>query len=144
MYHKLVLVGNLGRDPELRFTPSGQGVCNLSVATNRQYTKSDGTAVKETIWFRVSVWGKSADACNEYLRKGRSVLIEGRLNPDDDGNPRVWTGNDGTARASFEVTAETVKFLGGANGNNRAPQTDEQLEMVLESEAPEIEEEIPA
>ncbi|MCK5054631.1 MAG: single-stranded DNA-binding protein [Anaerolineales bacterium] len=113
MFHKLILVGNLGRDPEMRYTPSGQAVTNLSVASNRQYTRSDGETVKETIWFRVSVWGKSAEACNEYLRKGRPVLVEGRLNPDESGNPRMWSGNDGQSRASFEVTAETVKFLGG-------------------------------
>ena len=113
MFHKLILVGNLGRDPEMRYTPSGQAVTNLSVASNRQYTRSDGESVKETIWFRVSVWGKSAEACNEYLRKGRQVLVEGRLNPDESGNPRMWTANDGQSRASFEVTAETVKFLGG-------------------------------
>jgi single-strand DNA-binding protein len=113
MFHKLILVGNLGRDPEMRYTPSGQAVTNLSVASNRQYTRSDGESVKETIWFRVSVWGKSAEACNEYLRKGSQVLVEGRLNPDEYGNPRMWTGNDGQSRSSFEVTAESVKFLGG-------------------------------
>jgi single-strand DNA-binding protein len=113
MFHKIVLVGNLGRDPEMRYTPSGQAVTNLSVATNRTYTDSSGEQVKETVWFRVSVWGKQAEACHQYLRKGRQVLVEGRMNGDENGNPRIWTAQDGTPRASFEVTAQTVRFLGG-------------------------------
>ncbi len=113
MFHKVILVGNLGRDPEMRYTPSGQAVTNLSVATNRTYTDSSGNQVKETVWFRVAVWGKQAETCHQYLRKGRQVLVEGRLTPDENGNPRIWTGQDGAARASFEVTAQTVRFLGG-------------------------------
>lgn len=112
MFHKVILVGNLGRDPEMRYTPSGQAVTNLSVATNRTYTDSSGNQVKETVWFRVAVWGKQAESCNQYLRKGRQVLVEGRLTPDENGNPRIWTAQDGTPRASYEVTAQTVRFLG--------------------------------
>jgi single-strand DNA-binding protein len=112
-YHTIIIVGNLGRDPEMRYTPSGQAVTNLSVASNRQYTDSGGQLVKETIWFRVSVWGKQAENCAQYLKKGRPVLIEGRLNPDPKtGGPRVWQGQNGPG-ATFEVTASTVKFLGG-------------------------------
>ena len=112
MYHKVILVGNLGRDPEMRYTPGGQAVTNFSVATNRQYTSSDGNTVKETIWFRVSTWGKQAETCNQYLRKGSKVLIEGRLVPDQgSGGPRIWTRQDGTPAASFEVSAATVRFL---------------------------------
>ena len=113
MFHRVILVGNLGRDPEMRYTPSGQAVTNLSVATNRSYTDSSGGQVKETVWFRVSVWGKQAESCHQYLRKGRSVLVEGRLNPDENGNPRIWNRQDGSPAASFEVTAQTVRFLGG-------------------------------
>lgn len=113
MFHKVILVGNLGRDPEMRYTPSGQAVTNLSVATNRTYTDSSGNQVKETVWFRVAVWGKQAESCHQYLRKGRPVLVEGRLTPDENGNPRIWTAQDGTPRASYEVTAQTVRFLGG-------------------------------
>lgn len=112
MYHTLVLVGNVGRDPEMRYTPSGQPVTSFSVATNRQYTASSGETVKETIWFRVTTWGKQAEVCNQYLKKGSKVLVEGRLTPDGaTGGPRVWTAQDGTSRASFEVTASTVRFL---------------------------------
>lgn len=112
MYHTIIIVGFLGRDPEMRFTPSGQAVTNFNVATNRQYTGSDGQPVKETIWFRVSTWGKSAETCNQYLRKGSKVLVEGRLVPDKEtGGPRVYTRQDGTAGSSFEVSASTVRFL---------------------------------
>jgi len=114
MYQKLLLAGNLGGDPEMRYTPSGQPVTNFSVATNRKWTNTDGSKGEETVWFRVTAWGKLAETCNQYLAKGRSVLIEGRLTPDKaTGGPRIWTGNDGQPRASFEVTADTVKFLGG-------------------------------
>ena len=112
MYHTIIIVGNLGRDPEMRFTPSGQAVTNFSVATSRQYTGNDGQQVKETIWFRVSTWGKQAETCNQYLRKGSKVLVEGRLVPDKEtGSPRVYTRQDGTSGSSFEVSATTVRFL---------------------------------
>lgn len=112
MYHTIIIVGNLGRDPEMRYTPSGQAVTSMNVASNRQYTGSDGNLVKETIWFRVSVWGKQAETCSQYLKKGSKVLIEGRLNPDPGtGGPRIWSRTDGTSGANFEVTANTVRFL---------------------------------
>lgn len=112
MYHTIIIVGNLGREPEMRYTPGGQAVTNFSVATNRQYQGTDGNMVKETIWFRISVWGKQAESCNTYLHKGSKVLIEGRLQPDPaTGGPRIWNRQDGTPNASFEVTASTVRFL---------------------------------
>lgn len=113
MFQKVILVGNLGRDPELRYTPSGQAVTNLSVASSRKYTDSSGQQRDETIWFRVSVWGKQAETVNQYLRKGRQVLVEGRLVGDENGNPRIWTRQDGTPGASFEINAQNVRFLGG-------------------------------
>ncbi len=139
MFHKVILVGNLGRDPEMRYTPSGQAVTTLSVATNRTYTDSSGNQVKQTVWFRVSVWGKQAESCHQYLRKGRPVLVEGRLNPDDNGNPRIWNAQDGTPRASFEVTAETVRFLGGREEAGAVGAE----EGAAAGAAPESEEEIP-
>lgn len=140
MFHKVILVGNLGRDPEMRYTPSGQAVTNLSVATNRTYTDNAGNQVKQTIWFRVSVWGKQAEASHQYLRKGRQVLVEGRLNPDDNGNPRIWNAQDGTPRASYELTAETVRFLGGpGDGGGAAAASSEEPGLG----APESEDEIP-
>lgn len=111
MFHTIIIAGNLGRDPEMRYTPNGQAVTNFSIASNRFYRKSDGEQVKETIWFRVTSWGKQAETCNNYLQKGSKVLIEGRLKPDENGGPRIWTTQDGTTRASFEVIANTVRFL---------------------------------
>ena len=112
MYHTIIIVGNLGRDPEMRYSPSGQAVTSFSVATNRQYTGGDGQQVKETIWFRVSVWGKQAETCSQYLKKGSKVLVEGRLTPDQTtGGPRIWTRQDGTPATSFEINAQTVRFL---------------------------------
>ena len=111
-YHTIILVGNLGRDPEMRYTPSGQAVTNFSVAVNDNYTSSSGEKVERTIWIRVSTWGKQAEICNQYLRKGRKVLVEGRLVTDPNtGGPRIWERQDGTKTASFEVSASTVRFL---------------------------------
>ena len=115
MYHTIIIVGNLGKDPEMRYTPSGQAVTSFSVATSRSYTNSGGQSVKETVWFRVSAWGKQAETCNQYLRKGNKVLVEGRLTADANGGPRIWTGQDGSPRASFEVSASTVRFLTSRN-----------------------------
>jgi single-strand DNA-binding protein len=134
MFQKVILVGNLGRDPEMRYTPSGQAVTNLNVATNRTYTDNAGNQVKQTVWFRVSVWGKQAESAHQYLRKGRQVLVEGRLNADDNGNPRIWNAQDGTPRASFEVTAQTVRFLGGPGGEAAAGTADEGALGLPESE----------
>jgi len=114
MYQRITIVGNLGNDPEMRYTPSGVPVTKFSVATNRRWTNADGTPGEETAWFRISAWRNLAETCNQYLSKGRQVLVEGRLVPDKDtGGPRVWTGNDGVARASYELTALNVIFLGG-------------------------------
>ncbi len=128
MYHTIIIVGNLGKDPEMRYTPSGQAVTSFSVATNRKYTSSNGEQVNETIWFRVSAWGKTAEICNQYLKKGSKVLVEGRLTPDKNtGGPRIWQKQDGTSGASFEVTAGTVRFLtsrGEGDSGGGAPATD--------------------
>jgi single-strand DNA-binding protein len=111
-YHTVIFVGNLGRDPEMRYTPSGQAVTDFSVAVNDNYTSSSGEKVKRTIWIRVSTWGKQAETCNQYLKKGKKVLVEGRLVTDPNtGGPRIWERNDGTKTASFEVSAQTVRFL---------------------------------
>lgn len=113
-FHKITVVGNLGRDPEMRYTPGGQAVTNFSVASNRQYTSSSGERIKETVWFRVSAWGRQAETCNQYLKTGSQVLIEGRMTPDkESGGPRIWTRQDGTPAASYEITAERVVFLSG-------------------------------
>ena len=118
MFHKIIFVGNLGRDPEMRYMPDGQAVTNLNVACNRRWNSQvSGEQNEETTWYRVSVWGKQAEACNEYLEKGRQVLVEGRLKPDPaTGGPRLWQRQDGSVGASFEVVASSIQFL-GSNGN---------------------------
>ncbi len=114
MYQKVTIVGNLGRDPELRYLPNGTPTVTLSVATNNTYTNQKGEQVKETTWWRVSVFGKQAEACSQYLTKGRQVLVEGRMRPDPTtGGPRVYTKQDGTSGASFDLTAQNVRFIGG-------------------------------
>lgn len=121
MYQKLLIVGNLGGDPEMRYTPSGQAVTNFSVATSRKWTDNGGQQHEETVWFRVSVWGSQAETCNQYLSKGRQVLCEGRLTVDKEtGGPRIWTDQSGKPRASYEMTAFEVRFLGtrGEGGGN--------------------------
>lgn len=113
-YQKIVIVGNLGRDPELRYTPDGKAVTQLNVATSRKWTGSDGQLQKETIWFNVSVWGKQAESCNQWLKKGSTVLVDGRLSPDRATNePRIYQDKQGNYRASYEITANDVRFLGG-------------------------------
>ncbi len=115
MDQKVIVVGNLGGDPEMRYMPDGGAVTNFSLASNRRYTdRSSGQLVDETTWFRVSVWGKQAETANQYLSKGRTVLVEGRLRPDPQtGGPRTFTRQDGTVGASYELTAESVRFLSG-------------------------------
>lgn len=135
MFQKLVFVGNLGRDPEMRYTANDYAVTNLSVAANRRYTKKDGTQVDETTWYRVSVWGKQAEACTKYLVKGNLVLVEGRLIPNESGNPKIWHSNSGEARASFDVNATNVKFLTPKNnGSSGSPQ--QVKEPVSEADIP--------
>jgi single-strand DNA-binding protein len=112
MFQTIIIAGHLGRDPEMRYTPSGQAVTNFSVAVSDNYTNSNGERIERTIWFRISAWGKQAEICNQYVKKGSKVLVEGRMNADPaTGGPRVWTSQDGSPRASFEVTANTVRFL---------------------------------
>jgi len=106
MYQKLIIVGNLGRDPEMKYLPDGNAVTSFAVATSRKVSGE-----KETVWFRISVWGKQAETCNQYLGKGSKVLVEGRLSADENGNPKVFKRNDGSSGSSFEVRADTVQFL---------------------------------
>jgi len=141
MYHKVILVGNLGRDPEMRYTPSGAAVCNFSMATSEKWTGQDGQPQERTLWWRISVFGKMGEACNTYLKKGGKVLVEGRMNADPKtGNPRIWTGQDGQARASFEVTAAAVKFLSSRAESGGGGQPGGEM---VESDAPAEEGEIP-
>jgi len=112
MYHNTTVIGHVGRDPEMRYTPSGQGVTDFSVAVNEQFTDSTGEKVKKTVWYKVTTWGKLAEVCNQYVHKGDRVFVTGRLQADPQtGGPRIWTAQDGTPRTSFDLTADTVRFL---------------------------------
>ncbi len=108
--NKVILVGNLGRDPELRYIPSGQAVANFTLATNDRWRDKEGNNQERTEWHRIVVWGKSAENCAQYLQKGRSVYIEGRL------QTREWEDKDGNKRQTTETIAQTVQFLGGRGG----------------------------
>ena len=118
MFQTIVIVGHLGRDPEMRYMPNGDAVTSFNVATNHVYTGTDGQRVEETTWFRVSTFRKQAENCNQYLKKGSSVLVEGRLKSDPvSGGPKIWTRQDGSPGASFEIIAQNVKFLTRAGGS---------------------------
>ncbi|HRX04240.1 MAG: single-stranded DNA-binding protein [Anaerolineae bacterium] len=107
MYSKTVIVGHLGRDPEMRFTSGGQSVTSFSVATNRRWTDQSGQTQEKVTWFRVTAWGKLGELCNQYLSKGRVVLVEG------DVEASAWKSQEGEARATLELTARNVRFIGG-------------------------------
>ena len=120
MVNKVILVGNLGKDPEVRYTAGGQAVANLRIATSRSWTdKQSGQKKEETEWHDVEVWGKQAEQCGEYLAKGRQVYVEGRLKTDK------WQDKtSGQDRFRVKVVADTVRFLGGGAGAGRgAPRT---------------------
>ena len=107
MYQQITIVGNLGRDPEMRYTASGTPVTSFSVAVSRQWTGQDGQKQEKTVWFRVTAWRQLAELCSQYLAKGRKVLVVGEMEESS-----IWTDKQGNARSSLEVTAREVKFLG--------------------------------
>ncbi len=109
-FNKVLLLGNLTRDPELRYLPSGQPVASFTVAVNRAYTSQTGEKKEEVSFVRVVVWARLAEICNEYLKKGSPVFVEGRL------QSRTWDAQDGTKRSSMEVVAQSVQFLGRGSG----------------------------
>jgi single-strand DNA-binding protein len=110
--NKVLLIGNLTRDPELRYLPSGQGVTTCTVACNRRYVSQTGEKKEEVSYIRVVIWGRRGEVCNEYLKKGSPVFVEGRL------QSRSWEAPDGTKRSTIEVIASDVQFLsrGGRDG----------------------------
>ena len=127
MYEKIIIVGNLGRDPEMRYTPSGNPVTNLNVAVNRTWTNSEGQQQKDTTWFRVAVWGKQAESCNQYLSKGSQVLIEG-----DRIKARAYKNRDGEPAASLDFTARNVRFLGGRGASSETTVDEPPIEQEAE------------
>ena len=113
--NKVILIGNLGKDPEVRFTPTGQAVANFNIATSESWTdKTSGEKKDRTEWHRIVVWGKLGELCGEYLKKGRQCYVEGRL------QTREWTDKEGKKKYTTEVVANTVQFLGGGAGRPAA------------------------
>lgn len=131
--NKVMIIGNVGTDPEMRFTPNGNPVTSFRVATSRYYTGSDGEKKQETEWFTVTAWNKLAESCNQFLAKGRRAYVEGRL------RSRSWEGGDGQKRTQVEIVAERVLFLdkqtggqaGGQAGKGQA-QPEEETEIAPE------------
>ena len=109
--NKIIVIGNLGRDPEMRYTPNGQSVTTFSVASSRRYTTADGERREETEWFNVSAWGRLADICSQYLTKGQQVYVEGRL------RSRTYQGQDGQTRVSLDVNLTEMQMLGRRGDN---------------------------
>lgn len=136
-YQKVIIIGNLGSDPERRATPDGTPVTSFSVATNKRWTTSDGQQGEKTVWWRVTCWRHLAETCAQYLTKGRQVLVEGELS-----EPRPYQAKDGEWRASLDLTAYTVKFLSGRGdapeSGASAPRTGavEPIATVADDEVP--------
>lgn len=130
MYQHTVIVGNLGRDPEMRYTPSGIPVTTFSVAVSRKWKGQDGEMHEKTTWFRVTAWRKLAELCNQYLSKGRQVLVEG------DVEASAWMGQDGEPRATLELTAQTVRFLGTRSGGAEGSSVLKDAPAIPEEELP--------
>lgn len=110
MKQVLSIIGRVGKDAEMRYTPSGQTVTNFSVAASEKYTDKNQEKVEKTVWFRISAWGKLAEICSQYVKKGMLVEVTGKLIADAQGNPRTFDSN-GTTKATFEVNAQEVLFL---------------------------------
>jgi len=113
--NKAMIIGNLGKDPDVRTTSGGQTVCELSIATNESYTDKNGQQQDRTEWHRIIVWGRQAELCGEYLKKGRSVFVEGKI------QTRKWQDKDGNNRYTTEIVANQVTFLDSGNRGQRPP-----------------------
>jgi len=111
--NKVILIGNLGADPEMRYTPGGAAVCELRLATNESWTDKKGERQERTEWHRVVVWGKRAEVVSKYLSKGRQVYVEGRI------RTRSWEDKEGNKRYTTEIIADNVQFLGGGGGKGK-------------------------
>ena len=116
--NKVILVGNLGSDPELRYTPSGRAVANFNLATHEQWTAKDGEKGERTEWHRIVAWGRLGEICGEYLHKGRQIYVEGRL------QTRSWEDREGNKRYTTEIIAQTMQMLGaaGKGGKTESPE----------------------
>lgn len=134
MYQHVVIVGNLGQDPEMRYTPSGVPVTNFPVAVSRKWKDSDGNTHEKVTWFTIAAWRGLAEVCNQYLSKGKKVLVEGEVEAS------AWIGQNGEAMAKLVLTATNVKFLGGGRFQEGSSSSDKES-SVPHAPAPEIPEE---
>ena len=124
MYAKSMIIGRAGRDPEMRYTPSGNAVTDFSVAADIGWGDK-----KSAIWFQITAWNNLAEVVNKYVHKGDMLYVEGEFKPDDNGNPRTWTRQDGSAGASYELTASKVIFLSTKREDAPEPQKENQEDI---------------
>jgi len=140
MYQNLTIMGSVGRDAETRYLPTGQQMAVFSVAATRQHRDKNGALQKETTWYQLSTFGKLAEFCTLYVRKGARVLVTGRLRPDpQSGGPRLWTKRDGKVGASYEVMVESLRLLDWPDNDVRggfAVDEPDGLEPVMDPELP--------
>lgn len=138
--NKVILIGNLGKDPELRRTPSGTAVCSFSLATTERYRGRDGERQEKTEWHNIVAWAKQAEAANQYLKKGRSAYIEGRISTNS------WDDKDGNKRYRTEIVANAIQFLGGSNdgaGQTAMPEPAFESESSVAEPEPVVEDDLP-
>lgn len=135
--NKVIVVGRLGANPEMRYTNSGMGVCNFNLATSENWVDKQGQKKERTEWHRIVVWGKLGELCNEYLKKGRQTYVEGRL------QTRSWDDKNGNKRYTTEIVANTVQFLGPAEQSGATPKSPADDVPFLEDspEVPEVKDE---
>jgi len=147
MFLEITAIGNLGDNPEMRYTPQGDAVTNFSLATNRKWNNPDGSKGEQVTWLRVTVWGKQAEACNQYLVKGQQVFIKGSLTPDKQtGGPKIYTRPDGTTGTSYEVRALIVNFLSkpqNANSGQQQSQDQQRPQPQQQPRQPNPENDVP-
>ena len=135
MYNKIMVIGNLGRDPEMRYTAQGIPVTTFSLATSRPYTDGNGDRQSETTWFNVITWRQLAENCNQYLQKGRRAFVEGRL------QVRNWEANDGRKGTAIEIVADVVRFLD--RGERESSEPNSLNETQLFSDTPSTPDDLP-
>ncbi len=127
--NKVIILGRLGQDPELKYTPGGAAVCNFSLATSENWTDKSGQKQERTEWHRIVVWGKLAELCNQYLSKGRQAYLEGRL------QTRSWDDKDGNKRYTTEINAASVQFIGGMNASEGRTTTDNSMNQTTNNQS---------
>ncbi|NDJ34668.1 MAG: single-stranded DNA-binding protein [Chloroflexi bacterium] len=137
MYQQTIIVGNLGRDPEMRYTNDGTPVTSFTVAVNRRWTTADGRKGEKTTWFKVSCWRRLAETTYQYLKKGRQVMVVGEVEAS------AYTSRDGQARASLEITAREVKFLQGGGSSTSDDGMYDSQDSSEDSYTPQTEEDLP-